>query len=691
MDQRRDEQYIQEPEGARRPFASTDEEKQQVMDNITGKRPERRVLLTEEDVANARASAEEAIKDAVKYELVKDDFKDIGGQRVYRIRALKDFMYDPNDPGHYYPGVRKGMLGGYVQSESNLSHEGDCWIGTPGAAGDTIVYGGSKVEGSGMVRGNIVVWNSHITGFVSGDNSLIRNSQVFHNGYVHNFNNGKIDGCHITDNAEVRYGGNLFYTTVSGEARVEGSPGTEINSSRISGSAMVKSDGSEGPKLDNVFLEEDALIRNNAKVFNTTICGSSFAAGDCDIRDSFISGRAGIGGDAVLEHAVVTEEALVYGDARVSHSKVQDTAQVGGHAVVEDSIVAGKAKVQGDAVVRNFKLEEIVFRDDVSTGIHDAEQISLSMEPVKEKERAAGETCYISLSMKHRRETEYLEHVPLFYVYTKEKDDSLTGFKENVLAFFDTLEEAKQGAKENGFKNVVLENVKYELARDEASTTVFGKKHYRVRALQDIPEQGIPAGRLGGFVESENNLSQEGSCWIAHDALVTGNARVRDDAVVSGRATVMDNAAVQDKAMVSGFAVVAGNAVVQGRGSHVAGDALVMDKASVSSYGFVSGQALVCGNSIIVNAMVRDSAVVRDSRVWGGAEVGGNAVVTDQADLKNGIKLSGYDYAEGNKPVREQERDVRKRFYADREEKKKKRFVKRADAKSQITGVNSRK
>ena len=37
---------------------------------------------------------------------------------------------------------------------------------------------------------------------------------------------------------------------------------------------------------------------------------------------------------------------------------------------------------------------------------------------------------------------------------------------------------------------------------------------HRIRALRDVRED-VHAGDLGGFVQSEENLSQEGQCWIA--------------------------------------------------------------------------------------------------------------------------------------------------------------------------------
>ena len=55
---------------------------------------------------------------------------------------------------------------------------------------------------------------------------------------------------------------------------------------------------------------------------------------------------------------------------------------------------------------------------------------------------------------------------------------------------------------------------------------------HRIRALRDIPLYGVKKGDLGGFVERENNLSQEGDCWIADNATVKDFAGVHDDALV---------------------------------------------------------------------------------------------------------------------------------------------------------------
>ena len=66
----------------------------------------------------------------------------------------------------------------------------------------------------------------------------------------------------------------------------------------------------------------------------------------------------------------------------------------------------------------------------------------------------------------------------------------------------------------------------------------------RIRALRDIPTQGVKVGDLGGWLQSEHNLSQDGSAWVSANARVYGNALVYGSAQVSGSARVYGSAQV---------------------------------------------------------------------------------------------------------------------------------------------------
>ena len=79
-----------------------------------------------------------------------------------------------------------------------------------------------------------------------------------------------------------------------------------------------------------------------------------------------------------------------------------------------------------------------------------------------------------------------------------------------------------------------ISNQKYEI------TDIAHEEYpflHRIRALRDICGE-ICAGDIGGFVESESNLSAEpGDCaWIFDDAIAAGDAYVDRDACLRGDA-----------------------------------------------------------------------------------------------------------------------------------------------------------
>ena len=136
---------------------------------------------------------------------------------------------------------------------------------------------------------------------------------------------------------------------------------------------------------------------------------------------------------------------------------------------------------------------------------------------------------------------------------------------------------------------------KYELT-NETKTLADGTVLHRIRALRDIPRHGVKAGDLGGLIEKENNLSQDGDAWIFDDACVYGDARVYDDAEVSGNAYIFGDAKVYGNATVYGNACVYGDACIFGNAC-VYGDAEVYGNAKVSGDAKISGNACVSGDA----------------------------------------------------------------------------------------------
>lgn len=69
-----------------------------------------------------------------------------------------------------------------------------------------------------------------------------------------------------------------------------------------------------------------------------------------------------------------------------------------------------------------------------------------------------------------------------------------------------------------------------------------GKTLHRIVALRDFDR--VRKGDKGGWIEKEENLSQDGECWVYGNAQVFDNARVFNNAKVKDKAQIYGNAEV---------------------------------------------------------------------------------------------------------------------------------------------------
>lgn len=126
---------------------------------------------------------------------------------------------------------------------------------------------------------------------------------------------------------------------------------------------------------------------------------------------------------------------------------------------------------------------------------------------------------------------------------------------------------------------------KYELTNE----TVFvnGKKLHRIRALK--PFKMVQKGQPGGFIESEENLSQQGDCWIRGMSYVFDNARITDDAQIID-SLVCDNASISGSAEVLDMCQIGGNLKVT-------------DSAEIS-WSDLDGDGTISGTTRLANKML---------------------------------------------------------------------------------------
>lgn len=128
---------------------------------------------------------------------------------------------------------------------------------------------------------------------------------------------------------------------------------------------------------------------------------------------------------------------------------------------------------------------------------------------------------------------------------------------------------------------------KYELV-DTGNLYVEKMRIYRVRALRDFGD--VKKGDLGGFVQSEKNLSHRGNCWIYDDAIVCDNSFVGGNGKVKGTSKLHTNSAVIENAVVSDRVVMWKNSVVRGN-AKVSGGVWLSEKVVVDGDMILIGEA----------------------------------------------------------------------------------------------------
>lgn len=119
-----------------------------------------------------------------KYEMIEES-------GLFRIVALKDFA-----------DVKKGSKGGLIERESNLSHEGNCWV-----YDNAVVWGYAQVSGNARVRNNARVHGQaqvYDRAVVFGKAEVFGNAQVYDDAQV--FDNAKVYGVTIVEDKASVFG-----------------------------------------------------------------------------------------------------------------------------------------------------------------------------------------------------------------------------------------------------------------------------------------------------------------------------------------------------------------------------------------------------------------------------------------------------------------------------------------------------
>ena len=171
-----------------------------------------------------------------KYELTTNT-KMCFGRKLYQIKALKDFG-----------DVKAGDLGGYIEKEENLSHDGDAWV-----YDNACVLCNAYVFDNARVYDNALIYDN---AWISGDARASDDAWVSCNARISG-NACVYDNALIYDNAWIS--GNAW---VSDDALVSGN-------ARISGNAWVSDDALVSGDADYICFKGFGSVNRNTTMFKT--------------------------------------------------------------------------------------------------------------------------------------------------------------------------------------------------------------------------------------------------------------------------------------------------------------------------------------------------------------------------------------------------------------------------------------
>lgn len=226
--------------------------------------------------------------------------------------------------------------------------------------------------------------------------------------------------------------------------------------------------------------------------------------------------------------------------------------------------------------------------------------------------------------------------------------------------------------------------MKYRLT--ENTVEYKGKTLYQIESLRDFSfyrkgawEHSVKEGELGGWIEKEENLSQQGNCWIAENVYVFDSAKVEHNAIITGKGIIHGNARVFGRAWIycenhykfdiSDQVKIYGDAFICDVNLTMKDNAKIYGDAEVNGYYSslsMSNNAIFCSGKMNSSEngciSLRDNAEVRGGWLNNSCSIYGNAIIygggiNDNAEIYGNAKIYDSDICgdakvEGNTEVK---------------------------------------
>lgn len=256
----------------------------------------------------------------MKYEILYDNHILFEGKTLYQIKALRDIV--PSN--HSFPKIFKGDLGGYVETEKNLSQEGNCWI-----------YKNSKVFGLATVQDDAIAWgHTYIQ-----DNAIVCNNAVIKTSMIY-------DSSIIKDNAVINCGSAVRNnSSIGGSAKIEAS--SIFDNAKIFGKTAI---------IKSIVKDEATLTGDTISIINSQIKGRVNISGYANIINSVIEGSVALGNSVNISGHTTIMTSVVEGNVVFRNSvSVSPCSCISGNITIEGDVIVGEGCIiKGNTHISGF-------------------------------------------------------------------------------------------------------------------------------------------------------------------------------------------------------------------------------------------------------------------------------------------------------------------------------------------------
>ena len=188
---------------------------------------------------------------------------------------------------------------------------------------------------------------------------------------------------------------------------------------------------------------------------------------------------------------------------------------------------------------------------------------------------------------------------------------------------------------------------KYKITTEQKEIEIFNPSMnlitvYRIIAMKSF--DNVMEGDLGGWIESETNLSQDGLCWVYDESVVYGKAKIEKNAKVIDESTVCDYAIVTECSTITHMSKISDTSIISGNAeikkSSIWGESEISDNAKIVG-SYIYGNSYSLTHNSNKKLKISGNSKLTNVNIDGAPHIFGNACLEGNINIQHAPKIHG--------------------------------------------------